>query len=79
LNKQDNRQRWPDLAKAVDNLRAVFGEVSVMTVYEGDKLVAGREIKRNLVQPHIDGMEEYLRNASERPQKRRRATIKEKR
>jgi len=50
-----------------------------MTVYEGDKLVAGREIKRNLVQPHIDGMEEYLRNASERPQNGRRATIKEKR
>jgi len=52
LSKQDNRQRWPDLAKAVDNLREVFGEVSVMNIYEHKKLVVGKPIEGDLIVPN---------------------------
>ncbi len=73
MNKQDNRQRWPDLAKAVDNLRAVFGEVSVMNIYEHGNLVMGKPIYGHLIQPHVDGLPERPDDGPQRPYRGRRS------
>ena len=43
-SKQTNRERWPDLAEKVDQMRAVFGEVSVLNIYEHGSLVAGHPL-----------------------------------
>ena len=43
-SKLSNRERWPDLAKKVDQMRAVFGEVSVLNIYEHGSLVAGHPL-----------------------------------
>lgn len=51
MSKENNRDRWPELAKAVDEMRKVFGDVSVISIHENGKLVAGKEYKRNLIIP----------------------------
>jgi len=43
MTRQSNRDRWPELAKVVDQMRQVFGEVKVEAIYESGKLVAGKE------------------------------------
>jgi hypothetical protein len=53
--KQDNRARWPELAKVVDEMREVFGDVKVVAIYEKGELVIGTEDKhRTLVVPAAD-------------------------
>ena len=43
MSKESNRNRWPELAKVVDQMRQVFGEIQVLNIYESGKLVAGKE------------------------------------
>jgi hypothetical protein len=43
LSKESNRNRWPELAKVVDQMRQVFGEIKVESIHENGKLVAGKE------------------------------------
>jgi len=43
LSKESNRNRWPELAKIVDQMRQVFGEVKVESIHENGKLAAGKE------------------------------------
>ena len=54
MSKESNRNRWPDLAKAVDQMKTVFGEVQVLSIYESGKLVAGKHYQRNLIVPTED-------------------------
>ena len=54
MSKENNRDRWPELAKAVDEMRKVFGDVQVLSIYENGKLVAGKDYKRNLIIPTKD-------------------------
>lgn len=37
---KENRERYPDLAKFVDELRAVFGEVKIVEVKENGKMLS---------------------------------------
>jgi hypothetical protein len=43
LSRESNRNRWPELAKIVDQMRQVFGEIKVESIHENGKLVAGKE------------------------------------
>ena len=43
-SKINNRDRWPDLAEKVDQLRSVFGDVKVLNIYEHGRLVAGNPL-----------------------------------
>ena len=43
MSKESNRNRWPDLAAVVDQMRQVFGEVKVESIHENGNLVAGKE------------------------------------
>jgi len=54
VSKESNRERWPQLAEAVDQLKAVFGQVQVLSIYENGKLVAGKHYERNLIVPLED-------------------------
>ena len=40
--KQKNRERWPEMAEFVDNMRDAFGDVKVIAVYEHGRLVMGK-------------------------------------
>ncbi len=40
-----NRQRWPELAEVVDQMRTFFGDVRVINVYEKGELVAGNRLE----------------------------------
>jgi hypothetical protein len=54
MTRQSNRDRWPELAEAVDQLKAAFGQVHVLSIYENGKLVAGKHYERNLIVPEED-------------------------
>jgi len=54
MSRESNRTRWPELAKVVDQMKAVFGEVQVLSIYESGKLVAGKHYQRNLIVPTKD-------------------------
>lgn len=40
-----NRQRWPQLAEVVDQMRTFFGDVRVISIYEKGELVAGNRLE----------------------------------
>jgi hypothetical protein len=55
MSRESNRERWPELAKVVDEMREVFGDVKVIAVYEKGELVIGTEDKhRALIVPAAD-------------------------
>jgi hypothetical protein len=41
---KSNRERWPALAKVVEQMRTFDPAVSVVNIYEKGQLVAGREL-----------------------------------
>ena len=47
--RRKNRQRFPEMTKWIDEMRAVFGDVKVMWVKEGDN-EAGAPSQENWVQ-----------------------------
>jgi hypothetical protein len=42
MTRESNRNRWPELAKAVDQMKAAFGDVQVLCIRENGKVVAGK-------------------------------------
>jgi len=42
MSREANRKRWPELAKVVDQMRQVFGDVHTLCIHEKGKLVAGK-------------------------------------
>jgi hypothetical protein len=54
LSKESNRNRWPELAKIVDQMRQVFGEIKVESIHENGKLVAGKERTGTQIIPERD-------------------------
>jgi len=44
-NPKGNRQRWPELAETVDQMRTFFPEVSVLNIVENGRLVAGNRLE----------------------------------
>jgi hypothetical protein len=55
MSRETNRNRWPELAKIVDEMREVFGDVKVVAVYEKGQLVLGTEDPhRSLIIPAAD-------------------------
>ena len=42
MSRESNRQRWPELAKVVDQMRQVFGDVQVLCIKEKGQVAAGK-------------------------------------
>ena len=42
MGRESNRNRWPELAKVVDQMRQVFGDVQVLCIKEQGQVVAGK-------------------------------------
>ena len=44
-NPEGNRQRWPQLAEIIDQMRTFGMEPKVLNIYEAGRLVAGNRVE----------------------------------